>query len=117
MVMKKGSDGEPNTPVTIKLQYDPFFGCICMMPQPLDDEKNYYLAGMTNTALTTNGYASLALTELNEPNVYEPNYNYSLILGFKFIKFIDASHQMISIYTPYDWCVEGHTFNSLRKIE
>ena len=117
MVMKKGSDGEPNTPVTIKLQYDPFFGCICMMPQPLDDEKNYYLAGMTNTGLTTNGYASLALTELNEPNVYEPNFNYSLILGFKFIKFIDASHQMISIYTPYDWCVEGHTFYSLRKIE
>lgn len=117
LVMKKGSDGEPNTPVTIKLQYDPFFGCLCMMPQPLDDEKTYYLAGMTRTGLTINEFATLALTENNEKDVYQANLNYSFIAGFKFIKFIDASHQMISINTPYDWIIEGHTFHSLRKIE
>lgn len=117
LVMKKGSDGEPNTPVTIKLQYDPFFGCLCMMPQPLDDEKTYYLAGMTGTGLTINEFATLALTENNEKDVYRANLNYSFIAGFKFIKFIDASHQMISINTPYDWIIEGHTFHSLRKIE
>ena len=112
--MKKGSDGEPNTPVTIKLQYDPFFGCLCMMPQPLDDEKTYYLAGMTGTGLTINEFATLALTENNEKDVYRANLNYSFIAGFKFIK---SSHQMISINTPYDWIIEGHTFHSLRKIE
>ncbi len=117
LVMKKGSDGEPNTTVTIKLQYDPFFGCLCMMPQPLDDEKTYYLAGMTGTGLTINEFATLALTENNEKDVYRANLNYSFIAGFKFIKFIDASHQMISINTPYDWIIEGHTFHSLRKIE
>lgn len=117
LVMKKGSDGEPDTPVTIKLQYDPFFGCICMMPQPLDYKNDYYLVGETGKGLIPYEYATMALTEVNEHNVYEANYNYSLILGFKFIKFIDASRQMISIHTPYDWIIEGHTFHSLRKIE
>lgn len=117
LVMKKGSDGEPDTPVTIKLQYDPFFGCICMMPQPLDYKNDYYLVGETGTGLIPYEYATMALTEVNEHNVYEANYNYSLILGFKFIKFIDASRQMISIHTPYDWRLEGRTFHSLRKIE
>lgn len=117
LVMKKGSDGEPDTPVTIKLQYDPFFGCICMMPQPLDYKNDYYLVGETGKGLIPYEYATMALTEVNEHNVYEANYNYSLILGFKFIKFIDASRQMISIHTPYDWRLEGRTFHSLRKIE
>lgn len=117
LVMKKGSDGEPDAPVTIKLQYDPFFGCICMMPQPLDYKNDYYLVGETGKGLIPYEYATMALTEVNEHNVYEANYNYSLILGFKFIKFIDASRQMISIHTPYDWRLEGRTFHSLRKIE
>ena len=117
LVMKKGSDGEPDTPVTIKLQYDPFFGCLCMMPQPLDYKNDYYLVGETGKGLIPYEYATMALTEVNEHNVYEANYNYSLILGFKFIKFIDASRQMISIHTPYDWRLEGRTFHSLRKIE